>query len=109
LGLARVGQGAHDIALTVPCRVVCGTREKGACVLQNVTAVLGVQNMHEQGQSATGGCSTGSAGSGQGLGSGDGVQGVSWATQQQEACLLRLVPLGHALGHLRVPKKGEVD
>jgi hypothetical protein len=29
--------------------VVCGVREKEACVLQNVTAILGVQNVHEQG------------------------------------------------------------
>jgi hypothetical protein len=109
LGLARAGRGAHNVALTVPCRVVCGAREKGACVLQNVTAVLGVQNVHEQGQSAAGGRSIGSAGGVQGLGSGDGVQGVSWARQQQEACLLLLVPLGRTLGHLGVPEKGEVD
>jgi hypothetical protein len=79
LGLAHPGRGAHDVALTVTCRVVCGAREKGACVLRNVTAVLGIQNVHEQGQSAAGGRSTGRAGGGQGLGSGDGVQGVSWA------------------------------
>jgi hypothetical protein len=106
LGLAHAGQGAHNVALSVPCRVVCGAREKGACVLRNVTAVLGVQSMHEQGQSMAGGRSTGSVGGGQGLGNGDGVQEVSWARQQQEACLLCLGPLGHALGPSRVFKRG---
>jgi hypothetical protein len=78
-------------------------------VLRNATTILGVQNMHEQGQSAAGGWSIGSAGGGQGLGNGDGVQEVSWARQQQEACLLRLGPLERALGHLGVSKEGEVD
>jgi hypothetical protein len=109
LGLARAGRGAHNVRLTVPCRVMCGAREKGACVLRNATAVLGVHNVHEPGQSAAGGQSTGSAGSGQGLGNGDGVQEVSWARQQQEACLLRLGPLGCARGRLEVSKEGEVD
>jgi hypothetical protein len=49
LGLACAGRGARNAALTVPCRVVCGAREKEAWVLQNVNAVLGVQNVHEQG------------------------------------------------------------
>jgi hypothetical protein len=79
------------------------------CARGNAYAGLGVQNVHEQGQSAARGWSTGSAGGGQGLGNGDGVQEVSWARQQQEACLLRLGPLGRALGHLRVSKEGEVD
>jgi hypothetical protein len=34
---------------------MCGAREKEACVLRNATAVLSVQNMHEQRQSAAGG------------------------------------------------------
>jgi hypothetical protein len=77
-------------------------------VLQNVTAILGVQNVHEQGQSTAGGRSAGSAGGGQGLGSEGGVQEMSWARQQQEACLLRLIPLGLALGCFGVSGEGEV-
>jgi hypothetical protein len=49
LGFARAGRGAHNVARTVPCRVVCGAREKEACVLRNATVALDVQNVHEQG------------------------------------------------------------
>jgi hypothetical protein len=42
------------------------------------------------------------------LGSDDGVQEMSWARQQQETCLLRLDPLGRALGCLGVSGEGEV-
>jgi hypothetical protein len=42
LGLARAGRGARKVALTVPCRVVCGAREKEPCVLRNATAILSV-------------------------------------------------------------------
>jgi hypothetical protein len=46
LGLARAGQGAHGVARSVMCRVVCSTRGKDMCISQNASAVLGVQSMH---------------------------------------------------------------
>jgi hypothetical protein len=49
LGLARAGRVACNVALTVPCRVVCGAREKEAWVLRNATVALDVQNVHEEG------------------------------------------------------------
>jgi hypothetical protein len=48
-GLARAGQGACNVARTVPCRVVRGAREEGAWVLWNATVALDVQNVYEQG------------------------------------------------------------
>jgi hypothetical protein len=42
------------------------------------------------------------------LGSDDDVQGMPWARSQQEACLLRLDPLGRALECLGVLGEGEV-
>jgi hypothetical protein len=48
-GLAHAGRGARNVARTVPCRLVCGVREDEACVHQNATVALDVQNGHEQG------------------------------------------------------------
>jgi hypothetical protein len=48
-GRVHAGQGPRYVSCTVPCRVVCGAREKEAWVLRNTNAVLSVQNVHEQG------------------------------------------------------------
>jgi hypothetical protein len=48
----HAGRGWRVVRASMPCRVTCGARGKGACTLQNGYAALGVQSVHERGQSA---------------------------------------------------------
>jgi hypothetical protein len=97
------------------CTVLHARCHAGLCAVQGkkTCARLGTQVPFSVSRVGTGEVSvwarewpTGGVGSGRPLGNGGGVQRMSLARLQQEACLLHFCPLGRAQGGLRVLSEG---
>jgi hypothetical protein len=58
----RAGQVWRVARASMPCRVTCDARGKGACTLQNSNDALRVQTVHERGQGAGWGVANGRRG-----------------------------------------------
>jgi hypothetical protein len=104
-------QGEGDAVMHVRCRApLRGLRSSCGCAhFRTCVALSACRACTSAVRAQAGEGSTGGAGGGWPLGIEGGVQGMSRARQQREACLLRLSPLGCARGGIWVSKtEGQV-